>query len=116
MYSNPQKRQDTQTQELRKSAGKWLRGLREAQGLSQRELAHQVGVEYYTFISQLETGRGRIPPDKYRVWADALGLPVRDFVRHLFQFYDPITFDILFSDEPAAAVRKKRAATVVKTS
>ncbi|MBU1209874.1 MAG: helix-turn-helix domain-containing protein [Alphaproteobacteria bacterium] len=116
MYSNPQKRQDTQTQELRKSAGKWLRELREAQGLSQRELAQQVGVEYYTFISQLETGRGRIPPDKYRVWADALGLPVRDFVRHLFQFYDPITFDILFSDESASVVRKKRSPPVVKTS
>lgn len=111
MYSNPQKRQDTHTQELRKSAGKWLRELREAQGLSQRELAQQVGVEYYTFISQLETGRGRIPPDKYRAWAEALGLPVRDFVQHLFQFYDPVTFEILFSDEAATPARKKRAAT-----
>ncbi len=115
MYSNPQKRQDTQTQELRKAAGKWLRELREAQGLSQRELAQLVGVEYYTFISQLETGRGRIPPDKYRVWAEALGLPVREFVKHLFQYYDPITFEILFSDEARVPARKKRSVAVSKT-
>lgn len=108
MYSNPQKRHDAQTQELRKVAGKWLRELREAQGLSQRELAQLVGVEYYTFISQLETGRGRIPPDKYRVWADALGLPVRDFVKHIFQYYDPITHAILFDEGEKASSRKRR--------
>lgn len=105
MYSNPQKRQDVQTQQLRKAAGKWLRELREARGLSQRQLAQEVGIEYYTFISQLETGRGRIPPDKFEIWAEALGMPVRDFVKHLFQFYDPITFGILFGEE--APARKK---------
>lgn len=36
--------------ELRKEAGLWLRGKREAVGLSQRELAIKVGFEYYTFI------------------------------------------------------------------
>lgn len=106
MYSNPQKRQDAQTQELRKAAGRWLRELREAKGLSQRQLAQEVGVEYYTFISQLETGRGRIPPDKYAIWADTLGMPVRDFVKHLLQYYDPITYCFLFG-EPTAAKSKK---------
>jgi len=57
-----------------------------------------VGTEYYTFISQLETGRGRIPPDKYRIWADALSLDARDFVLALLPFYDPITYNILFSE------------------
>ncbi|MDX2290115.1 MAG: helix-turn-helix transcriptional regulator [Hyphomicrobiaceae bacterium] len=99
MYSNPQKRSEAQTQELRKEAGLWLREQREARGLSQRQLAQLVGVEYYTFISQLETGRGRIPPDKYRAWADALGMPVRNFVRHLLQYYDPLTFEILFGED-----------------
>lgn len=115
MYSNPQKRQDAQTKELRKAAGKWLRELREAQGLSQSELAQLVGVKYYTFISQLETGRGRIPPDKYRVWSEALGLPVKDFVKHLFQYYDPVTFEILFADEAVAPARKRRPAAGSKT-
>ena len=66
MYTNPQKRGISETVDLRKEAGRWLRDRREARGLSQRQLAELIGVEYYTFISQLETGRGRIPPDKYR--------------------------------------------------
>lgn len=99
MYSHPQKRSDMQVQELRKEAGRWLRELREAAGLTQRELAEKVGTEYYTFISQLETGRGRMPPDRYREWAAAFGVPVRDFVRKLMRFYDPVTYEILFEEE-----------------
>ena len=47
--------------ELRKRAGSWLRARRSELGLSQRELAVRVNMEYYTFISQIEAGRGRIP-------------------------------------------------------
>lgn len=107
MYSNPQKRAEAQTQELRREAGKWLRALREQRNLSQRQLAHLVGVEYYTFISQLETGRGRIPPDKYRVWAAALGVPPRDFVKRLFRYYDPLTYEILFVDQESELVPQR---------
>lgn len=109
MYSNPQRRAESRTQELRKEAGKWLRELREQRNLSQRQLAHLVGVEYYTFISQLETGRGRIPPDKYRIWAAALEISPRDFVLRLFQYYDPLTYEILFIDECTEAPSKRRA-------
>jgi transcriptional regulator with XRE-family HTH domain len=99
MYTNPQKRNTSDTVELRREAGRWLRERREYRGLSQRQLAELVGTDYYTFISQLETGRGRIPPDKYRVWAEALGMSSRDFVLALLPFYDPVTYDILFADE-----------------
>jgi transcriptional regulator with XRE-family HTH domain len=96
MYTNPQKRGPSETAELRKEAGRWLRDRREARGLSQRQLAELVDVEFYTFISQLETGRGRIPPDKYRAWAQALGIDARVLVLALLPFYDPITCSILF--------------------
>ncbi len=99
MYTNPQKRTDADVQELRKEAGHWLKERREAIGLSQRQLAELVGAEYYTFISQLETGRGRIPPARYVDWADALQVEPRKFVYTLMRFYDPITFKILFEDE-----------------
>lgn len=98
MYSNPQKRNASDTLELRKEAGRWLRERREARGLSQRQLAELIGTEYYTFVSQLETGRGRIPPDKYRIWADVLGMSAKDFVFALLPFYDPVTYEILFAD------------------
>jgi transcriptional regulator with XRE-family HTH domain len=98
MYTHPQRRSSELTQKLRTQAGSWLRELREKRGLSQRELADRVGAEYYTFISQLETGRGRIPPDRYLAWAHALGIDKREFVRTLMSYYDPVTYGILFDD------------------
>jgi transcriptional regulator with XRE-family HTH domain len=98
MYSNPQKLSAKDTQDLRQEAGVWLRQLREQAGLSQRDLAAAIGAEYYTFISQLETGRGRLPPDKYEIWAKAVGIPTRDLVKRLMRYYDPVTYAILFDD------------------
>ena len=96
MYGNPQKRSASEVQELRREAGRWLKQLREAAGLSQRDLAARVGADYYTFISQLETGRGRIPPDRYEAWAEALEVEPRAFVTEILRFYDPATYRILF--------------------
>jgi transcriptional regulator with XRE-family HTH domain len=76
--------------------GAWLKELRERRGLSQRQFAHLVGAEYYTFISQLETGCGRIPPDRYKQWADVLGLKPAEFVRTLMKYYDPVSHNLLF--------------------
>lgn len=99
MYTNPQKLNEPQVQQLRQDAGRWLKELRESKRLTQRDLAVGVGAEYYTFISQLENGRGRIPPDRYADWAKALDVPVRPFVKKLMSFYDPVTYDLLFGDE-----------------
>jgi transcriptional regulator with XRE-family HTH domain len=107
MYSHPQKLTVDDAALLRREAGHWLKERREAQALSQRQLAAKVGVEYYSFISQLETGHGRIPPDRYLIWAEALGVAPRAFVAKLMQFYDPVTYGILFEDSmgrPIAAV------------
>ena len=101
MYSNPQKLSQGGVLELRQQAGRWLRELREARGLSQRGLADRVGAEYYTFISQLELGRGRIPPDRYTAWATALEVDPRIFVQTLMRYYDPVTYEIIFSDPSA---------------
>jgi transcriptional regulator with XRE-family HTH domain len=98
MYGNPQKRSAVEVQDLRREGGRWLKCLRDAAGLSQRELASAVGADYYTFVSQLETGRGRIPPDRYLDWAKALGVPEKQFVRDILRFYDPVTHRILFED------------------
>jgi transcriptional regulator with XRE-family HTH domain len=87
-----------ETKKLRQEAGRWLRGLREERNLSQRDLAALVGIDYYTFISQLESGRGRIPPDRYEAWARALGVAPKKFVHTLMRFYDPVTFAILFGE------------------
>ena len=82
--------------ELRKQAGAWLRSRRCELGLSQRELAVRVNMEYYTFISQIEAGRGRVPADRIRIWAEALEIDGREFAKNLMRFYDPYTYELIF--------------------
>ena len=117
MYSNTQKLSSEDVQALRREAGQELKALRQAQGLSQSEIARMVEIQQFTFVSQLETGRARVPPDKYVVWAKALDVDPRDFVQMLMRYYDPVTYDILFgSPEPSEAEpipAKSRAARVV---
>jgi len=85
--------------EQRAALGQWLKKLREDQGLSQREMADRLDLDYYTFISQLENGRGRIPVHRYAEWARALGQEPRSFVKTLLSYYEPTTYRILFEGE-----------------
>ncbi|MGE4373713.1 MAG: helix-turn-helix domain-containing protein [Xanthobacter sp.] len=103
MLGSSQRRLSDDALELRREAGRWLKQRREGLGLSQRELAALVGTEYYTFISQLEAGRGRIPPERYRAWATALEMNPREFVRTILRYYDALTYEILFEDENVTA-------------
>ena len=98
MLGNPQRAATFRAHELRREGGKWLKEKREQANLSQRQLAAKVGAEYYTLISQLETGRGRVASDQYLVWSEVLGVLREEFVRAMLRFYDPVTYDILFSN------------------
>lgn len=82
----------------RANLGSWLKTLREDQGLTQRDLAVRLGLEYYTFISQVENGRGKIPANRYREWAEALDHEPKAFVRKLLMHYEPETYEILFTE------------------
>ena len=106
MYGS--KKQTQEIRALRKVGGKWLKERREAVGLSQRDLANEVGLPYYTFISQVELGTARIPPEHYLVWATALKLPVANFVRTMLKYYDPVIFDLLFSRGESQLPRHER--------
>src|SRR4051794_29480980 len=81
---------------LRKEAGTWLKALRQAAGLSQMELATRLGFKYYTFISQVENGFGRVPSETMRAWAEILGVTPSAFARRLLSYYDPDLHQLLF--------------------
>jgi transcriptional regulator with XRE-family HTH domain len=81
---------------LRKQAGAWIKELRGAAGLSQVELAERLGLKYYTFISQVENGFGRVPTDAMEAWAVALGVPPPAFAKQLLSYYDPELHRLLF--------------------
>ena len=59
---------------MRRRAGAWLKELRGRAGLSQIQLADRLGLKYYTFVSQVENGFGRVPTESMEAWARALGV------------------------------------------
>lgn len=98
MFSHPQQGiEKDEVLNLRKEGGAWLRELRVAAGLSQRDLSIEVGLDYYTFISQIESGRGRVPPTMVGKWAAAVKYPIREFAINLMKYYDPLNYELIFS-------------------
>jgi len=87
------------TKGLRQEAGRWLKAGREAAGLTQADLAAQVGLRYYTFVSQVESGLGRVPIETQGAWADAIGVDQAEFARTLLHYYEPELYRLLFGDE-----------------
>ncbi len=85
-----------QARQLRKEAGGWLKQARKKAGLSQIDLAEKLGLKYYTFISQVENGFGRVPSDSMEAWARAIGVQPGTFARHLLSYYDPDLHRLLF--------------------
>lgn len=97
--SAPDAAKAAQTKALRQQAGKWLKAAREHVGLTQAELSEQVGLRYYTFVSQVESGVGRLPIETQAVWAKALGLDEAEFARTLLAYYEPELYRLLFESD-----------------
>jgi transcriptional regulator with XRE-family HTH domain len=87
---------ETQTKTLRKQAGGWLKEQRSRAGLSQIQLARILGFKYYTFISQVENGFGRVPVESMEAWARALDVDPAEFAKHLLSFYEPELYRLLY--------------------
>ncbi len=85
-----------EAKQQRKLAGGWLKELRAASGLSQIALAERLGLKYYTFVSQVENGFGRVPTESMELWARALDIEPQVFARRLLSFYDPELHRLLF--------------------
>jgi transcriptional regulator with XRE-family HTH domain len=89
-------RANLDAKQLRKQAGGWLKELRAKAGLSQIQLAAILGLKYYTFISQVENGFGRVPTESMEAWARALGVDPSEFARELLFYYEPELHRLLF--------------------
>ena len=83
---------------LRIEAGAFIKRLRLAHDpkLTQRALADKLKLPYYTFISQVETGTARVPPESQVAWAKALGVDPQEFAKKLLSCYDPHMHKALF--------------------
>jgi transcriptional regulator with XRE-family HTH domain len=85
-----------EAKKLRRQAGTWLKEIRGQAGLSQVDLAEKLGLKYYTFVSQVENGFGRVPTESMEAWARALGVDPSVFARKLVSYYDPELYRLLF--------------------
>ncbi len=82
----------------RGAAGDYVKMLRLEAGLTQRELAVGLNLPYYTFISQVETGKARVPPEAMKAWAKQLKKDTRVFAKDLLRWYDPHMYRALFDN------------------
>ena len=83
--------------------------------MTQRELADVLGLSYYTFISQLESGHGRVPPHLYVHYARALSVDPHEFAKVMLRHYDPFTYQALFHAEEVAYAELEGDAGLPKT-
>ncbi|MBP5855665.1 helix-turn-helix transcriptional regulator [Marivibrio halodurans] len=88
--------QTEEAKQKRKEVGSWIKKLRQDKDLTQAALAKRLGFDYYTFVSSVENGANRVPPEGMRYWAEALGVGRRDFAKRLLAAYDPYMFEELF--------------------
>tara|TARA_R110002072_G_scaffold1476_3_gene12252 strand:- start:2474 stop:2794 length:321 start_codon:yes stop_codon:yes gene_type:complete len=84
---------------LRAYAGDYVKQLRIEAGMTQRDLAEKLELKHYTFISQLECGQGRLPPNLTVKTAQALGQDVSEFALKMLSFYDPHTHTAITFNE-----------------
>jgi transcriptional regulator with XRE-family HTH domain len=93
---------DTSTKEariLRAEGGDYIKRCRLDAGMTQRDLAEALNLKYYTFISQVENGQGRLPPYLYVKTARALGLNIKEFSITMLSYYDPHTHSAITVEE-----------------
>ena len=102
--ANTNYRQNTEeAKRLRKLAGRYVRDLRLEKGLTQKNLTNLLGHAHPTFVSAVENGVNRVPPEALLKWAQALGVDGRKFAMKLLSYYDPYTHFAISKDRSRGA-------------
>ena len=73
----------------RHEIGRTIKSLRQAAQLTQSQFAKLVGQEYLSMVSQVETGRVRLPAQDTELWARILGADVQAFAKECVRCYEP---------------------------
>ena len=92
------------------AGGQWLKRKREEAGLTLLDVSKLLGIKYYSSISNLEHGVGRIPPSRYRDFALALKMDEKEFASELLRHYHPELYKMLFGGDGRDVSRGGRPA------
>lgn len=98
-FTHPQQGSGEEAKRLRREAGQKLKGFRESVKKTQRDVANEIGFDYYTMVSQIESGKTRVPPAQIVAYAKALKMKPKELAKLLMRYYDPVTFEILFTNK-----------------
>lgn len=101
---NEKSLESERAREQRRQLGRILKAWREAQGLTQADLAEVLGLKYYSFISQVENGLGRIPQNLYVPWAKALSVDSRAFCWCVLAHVEPSIYEELSIHDKTSVV------------
>lgn len=92
---NEKSQENELAREQRRQLGRILKTWRETKGLTQADLAEMLGLKYYSFISQVENGLGRIPQAMYVPWAKALSVDSQAFCWCVLAHVEPSLYEEL---------------------
>ncbi|MEM9148653.1 MAG: helix-turn-helix transcriptional regulator [Pseudomonadota bacterium] len=84
-----------------------MRRWRDEKGYTQADLAEILELKYYSFVSQVENGIGRIPQSLYGPWADALGVDREEFCWTVLAAIEPRLYDGLAHHDQNEASRPR---------
>lgn len=91
------------------SMGQYIKQCRQDAGLTQKQLADALGMEYYNTISQVENDRINLPPAHWRTAANVMQLNVQDFVLKCLNLMQPEMRNAVFGTLPDNEVIKRIA-------
>lgn len=94
------KRSDPSARLMRKRFGKLIAEWRTEAGLTQRDIAAELGYDYYTQVSQIERGLARIPPEDVDVWARLLRQDPKEFAKQVLYWTDPHIYRAIYGIDP----------------
>ena len=75
-------------EEKRKRFGQLIKSLRQTAQLTQHDVAVHLDYKYLSFVSQLETGKQRIPPQDIKSFALLYGVDIHAFAKECVRAYE----------------------------
>ena len=90
---------------LRQQGGQYLKHLRQDAELTQRNLADEVGLKHYSFLSSIESGSAILPSDLYEKYAEAVGVPTDEFAKRMLMYTKPEIYKCIWGLPSASDLR-----------
>ena len=85
--------------ERRRGFGQRMKRVREDLQMTQLDMANATDQTYFTFISQVESGKAKIPTRDLSKWAKALKLDTYEFAKSYLKAVDQHLFEAIFEKD-----------------